>query len=157
MKIIILFVCWIFIIEGNAQNVIKIRKSDTTFNAFYYSATTASDTYSNAFQGGNKGSLVFSKKCRSYYVFRDDGSVFFFNEKTNYKKIKKQCDQVDWTVMNNTNGKYYISGNEVVIFPYTYTETGDKVLGETSLNGEYHLDKLVMNSGLNDRVMIKLK
>jgi hypothetical protein len=142
---------------GLSQNTIKVRKSDTTFNAFYYSEKTAADTYSNVFQGGAKGSVVFSKKCRSYYIFREDGSVFFFNEKPNFKKIKKQCDQVDWNIMNNTNGKYYISDNEVLIFPYTYTETGEKILGSQSLTGDYHLDKLVMNSGQHNRVMIKLK
>lgn len=137
------------------QNTIKIRKSDTTFNAFYYSQTTSSDTYSNAFHGGSKGAVVFSKKCRSYYIFRKDGSVFFFYEKPNFKKIKRHCDNVDWSIMNNTNGKYYISGNEILIFPYTYSETGEKILGSQSLQGIYFTNKLVMQSGINDRVMIK--
>lgn len=140
-----------------AQNTIKVRKSDTTFNAFYYSEKTAADTYSNSFQGGAKGSVVFSKKCRSYYILREDSSVFYFNEKPNYKKIKKHCDSVDWSILNNTNGRYYISGEEILIFPYTYTETGEKVLGSQSLKGVYHSDKLIMNPGLQNRVMIKLK
>ncbi len=137
------------------QNTIKVRKSDTTFNAFYYSKSTSEDTYSSAFHGEVKGSIVFSKKCRSYYIFRKDGSVFFFNEKPNYKKIKKKCDQVDWSILNNTNGKYYISGDEVLIFPYTYSPTGEKKLGSQSLQGKYSQDKLEMNSGMNSRVMIK--
>lgn len=157
MKTILFGLCLVFNTYNYAQNTIKVRKSDTTFNAFYYSESTVADTYSNAFQGGSKGSVVFSKKCRIYYIFREDGSVFYFNEKPNYKKIKKHCDSVDWSIMNNTNGKYYISGNEVLIFPYTYTETGEKVLGSVSLKGSYYLDKLVMSSGLSDKAMIKLE
>jgi hypothetical protein len=157
VKVILLHLFLILVIGSFAQNTITVRKSDTTFNAFYYSEHTSTDTYSNAFQGDAKGNVVFSKKCRSYYILREDGSVSFFNEKPNYKKIKKQYNNVDWSVMNSVNGKYYISGNEILIFPYTYTETGEKVLGSQSLQGNYHLDKLVMHSGRSGRTMIKLK
>jgi hypothetical protein len=142
---------------ASAQNTIKIRKSDTTFNAFYYSKAISSCKYSNIFHKGQKGRLIYSTKCRSYYLFHEDGSVFYFNEKRNFRKVKKQCENVDWSILNNINGKYYITGNDVLIFPYTFTATGEKVLGSTSLNGKYFLDHLSMNSGSNKRVMIKLK
>jgi hypothetical protein len=137
------------------QNTIKVRKSDTTFNAFYYSKNVSSNTYSNIFQGGSRGAVRFSKKCRSYYILREDGAVFFFNEQANYKKVKRLSDKVDWSILNNTNGRYYISGNEILIIPYTYTETGEKVLGSQSLEGKYEKEQLIMNAKAIPRVMIK--
>ena len=146
------FICF----TSFTQNTIKVRKSDTTFNAFYYSKEKSANTYSNIFQSGAKGSIVFSKKSRSYYIMREDGSIFFFNEKPNFKKIKRRCDKVDWNILNNTIGKYYISGTDILIFPYTYTETGEKVLGSQHLNGTIDISKIIMRSNTSEIVMIKL-
>ena len=157
MKIIICILLVFLCTKFFSQNTIKVRKSDTTFNAFYYSKEKSSNTYSNIFQGGAKGRVVFSKKSRSYYILREDGSIFFFNEKPNFKKIKKRCDKVDWTILNNTNGKYYISGSDILIFPYTYTETGEKVLGSQNLSGTIDKSKITMRSKSAEIVMLKLK
>lgn len=143
MKTVVFSILLTSFAYASGQNTIKVRKSDTTFNAFYYSE--------------DKVNSVDRNKGRSYYILREDGAVFFFNNTSNFKKFKKHCDEVYWTRKKHPDGKYYIKGSEILIFPYIMDKSGKKVLGATSLNGTYHANRLVISSGSNDRVMIKLE
>lgn len=118
------------------QNKITIRKSDTTFNASYCTFEINSNTYSRTLTGEKKR-IILSKKSRSYYVFRENGCIYFFNEKSNYKKVSKLINKVNWENNITPSGKYFVKNIELVIYPYIYSPTGKRILGEEFLMGTF--------------------
>jgi hypothetical protein len=156
MKLILLLILANLTFCSVAQNTITVRKSDTTFNSFFYAAKVQSASYDIQSSSSNGAKFWTKKKSRIYYIFGDSGDIWYFTESKNYKKVKKLSDAKNWT-LQQPNGKYYIKGTDLVIFPYVRQIDGTYTLGKVSLDGSYFGSFLEMEMGLNTKRMLLLE
>ena len=115
-----------------SQNTISVRKTDTSFNAIFYSDKIFEHKSFTTLNGKEK----HNKKARMYYVFGKDGSIWFFIDGAKIKKVLKSSKGIVWKKVTPT-GKYYIKNTELVIYPYHRSMTGELVLNEVYFDGNY--------------------
>jgi hypothetical protein len=154
MKLILLLILVNLTFCSVAQNTITVRKSDTTFNSVFYSEEV--DVNYKMPQNRNSKPFEILSKTRAYYVFNSDGDVWYLEGSKNIRKFKKTLKFKE-ELFQQPNGKYYIKGTDLVIFPYVRQIDGTYALGKVSLDGSYFGSFLEMEMGLNTKRMLLLE
>ncbi len=150
-NLILITICFFLIGKGYSQNTISVRKTDTSFNAIFYSDNVFRHKSYTSLKGNEKQ----NKKVRMYYVFGVDGQIWFFMETHKQNKIIKSCKNIDWDNISPT-GKYFIRNKELVIYPYHRSMTGEQVLNEVYFDGVYNKKEMLIYQNGNRKKLLFL-